>query len=218
MHAQAEPGRRIVRINMDETNVQLMPDAGLGHLVARACCMRRSPVGLARNAKKGDTRATMTHCAMICDDASVQALLPQVVLMSSLRVGEALAAEVRSLLPSNIVLLRLPKAWVNVDVMVWIANEVGRRLRTLESTHRFIFLADAYKAHVSTRSLQAYARNNLWFVLVPAKLTWALQPCDTHLFALYKRVLAQRCQQLAIADGRAGGSWLRAIQALADTI
>ena len=42
----------------------------------------------------------------------------------------------------------------------------------------------------------------IFYFIVPPKLTWALQPCDTHLFALFKDKLSTTCQQLAIANGR----------------
>jgi hypothetical protein len=51
-------------------------------------------------------------------------------------------------------------------------------------------------------------------VVVPAKLTWLLQPCDTHVFAHYKRYLrhAHQESQGGAPDGRVTTTqWLRLI-------
>ena len=38
----------------------------------------------------------------------------------------------------------------------------------------------------------AYKRWNIWVVCIPARLTWLLQPADTHCFALLKRILRRK--------------------------
>ena len=43
--------------------------------------------------------------------------------------------------------------------------------------------------------LRAASRANLWICVIPAKMTWALQPCDTHVFASYKRLLGEEYQR-----------------------
>lgn len=44
------------------------------------------------------------------------------------------------------------------------------------------------------------ARLRFAYLLIPAKLTWALQPCDTHVFAAYKRQLVEEQQVRRIAE------------------
>lgn len=44
--------------------------------------------------------------------------------------------------------------------------------------------------------------NGVWALVVPAKLTWLLQPLDTHVFALYKARLSHETQMSCIAAVR----------------
>ena len=111
-------------------------------------------------------------------------------------------------LPPPCIFLRCKKAWVTETSMVHIAAELGKRLAPFSRTHAFTVFADAYKAHIGKRALQAYARAGLRFCCIPAGLTWALQPCDTRLFALYKRRLRELCEDVALRaqDGKVEAS------------
>ena len=48
---------------------------------------------------------------------------------------------------------------------------------------------------MAPRVLRAASRANLWICVIPSKMTWALQPCDTHVFATYKRLLGEEYQR-----------------------
>ena len=89
--------------------------------------------------------------------------------------------EVRASLPPHVLLLRLKKAWMNADVMCWLAAKLRESLVEWMETHTIIFMVDAYKAHFTPRVLKAFARQHIMFHLIPAKTTWIMQPCDTHL-------------------------------------
>ena len=196
--------REILLINMDETNVRLYQDKGSGHLTMRAYRLKRQPRALSRNVERGVTRATMTHMACICNNADVQKLLPQFLLVSASRVSYEEVAHLRAITPHNVIVLRLERAWVNVAVMLTFVKELFVRLAPVRETHRVIIFSDCFRAHFAPSVLRAYGRCNMWPCLVPAKLTWALQPCDTHLFASYKDRLSLECQKrlVAQADGR----------------
>ena len=47
------------------------------------------------------------------------------------------------------------------------------------------------KLHLAVRVLQACRRNGVHFLLIPAQMTWLLQPCDTREFSLYKAFIAE---------------------------
>ena len=102
--------------------------------------------------------------------------------------------------------------------MVEIAGEVGRRLAAFRATHAFTVFADSYKAHIGKRALRAFGRAGLRLCCIPAGLTWALQPCDTHLFALYKRRVRELCEDVAVQgqDGKLG--WKDVVTAVANVI
>ena len=74
------------------------------------------------------------------------------------------------------------------------------------SVRQPILLLDACKSHYNRLVILACAAVRVWPILVPAKLTWLLQPLDTHAFAAYK-VHLQKAYQLArtrTADGAVG--------------
>ena len=48
---------------------------------------------------------------------------------------------------------------------------------------------------MSPSVLRAASRANLWICVIPSKMTWALQPCDTHVFASYTRLLGGEYQR-----------------------
>ena len=218
MHAQVPPDRKVLRINMDETSVKLYQDAGKGMLVARACRLRRTPRSLVQNVSRKKLRSAMTHAALLCDDPEAQRALPQLLIAGEASMTAEQEQLVRSVLPEHIVLLRIKKGWMNADVMCWLAQQVQLSLRAWESTHAVIFMVDAYKAHFGSRVLQAFARRNIMFHLIPAKVTWIMQPCDTHLFSQYKAHLAKSCQEKMLARSEPSLSWTTLAEGLVDTI
>ena len=191
-----DPREKIrVLINVDETSVRLVPEEGKGHVSNRAYRLLCSGMPLGRNASLAAQRSAITHVAAICDQPEIQNRLPQVVLVGENQFTEGRANRLRSEAPAGVHLWRQKKAWVTTEVMVQYILLLGRLLQNLQTTHRFIIYLDSLRAHVSPRVLRAASRANLWICVIPAKMTWALQPCDTHLFASYKRLLGEEYQR-----------------------
>jgi hypothetical protein len=59
-----------------------------------------------------------------------------------------------------------------------------------------VLLFDAAKPHLAPAVFAACANGHVWPVVVPAKMTWLLQPLDTHAFLLYK-IFLQKAYQAA---------------------
>ena len=53
---------------------------------------------------------------------------------------------------------------------------------------------DAVGIHLADEVMQELAAATIWFSVIPARLTWLLQPLDTHGFAKYKRYLKRLFQ------------------------
>ena len=189
------PERERVLINIDETSVRLVPEEGRGHVSKRAYRLFVSGVHMGRRASLAACRSTITHVAAICNRARFQRLLPQVVLIGENQVTVARLAALRAALPEGCHIWREKTGWMRSTTMVEYVRLLGRCLRDFQSTHRFILYFDALRAHVCPAVLRAASRAGLWICVIPSKLTWALQPCDTHLFALYKRLLGQEVQR-----------------------
>jgi len=178
---------------MDETSVCMFQGGAKG-TVLRSKRHRGAdePVERASLAKK---RTCLTHCGMICDRSDLQPLLPQVIIGNCatflLRDWESLRAG----LPPNVHLIRQKSAWNNVKVCVWIIGLLHSALRGhLEHLQPILFL-DACRLHLHRGVIAACARHGIWVVIIPAKLTWLLQPCDTHAFQRYKAYLKSACQR-----------------------
>ena len=75
--AQAE-GRRVIRINLDETSIPLFPLPRSGVIMAT----RRGQDAGVLTVSRGDRRKNITYVAMLADDPQVQATLPQVIIGS----------------------------------------------------------------------------------------------------------------------------------------
>ena len=103
---------------------------------------------------------------------------------------------------------------MTIDLMVRYILLLGRCLQDLESTHRFIVFVDALRAHVSPAVLRAASRANLWICVIPSKMTWALQPCDTHLFAMYKRMLGEEYQRRSGLTAAGDMTWELLLQSM----
>lgn len=139
-------------------------------------------------------RTCLTHVAVICDNPRLQPLMPQYIIgnFSTFlqRDWPALVASA----PGNVVLIRQKSAWNNTTLFVHILARLGAILRPHLSSYQPILLLDACRLHYARPILQACRRSHLWFVFVPARLTWLLQPCDSHAFQKYKLFLRNAYQ------------------------
>ena len=203
-----------VLINVDETSVRLVPAEGKGHVTNRAYRLLCSGVPLGRNASLAAQRSAITHVTAICDDTEVQKRLPQVVLVGRNQFTETRAYRLRSEAPESVHLWRQKTAWMTSELMVQYMVLLGGILREFQTTHRFILYLDALRAHVSPRVLRAASRANLWICVIPSKMTWALQPCDTHVFASYKRLLGEEYQRRSAETAAGDITWELLFQSL----
>ena len=56
-----------------------------------------------------------------------------------------------------------------------------------------VLVMDACRLHLHRSLAEACLREGVWLVIVPARLTWLLQPLDTHAFQPYKHFLRECC-------------------------
>ena len=181
-------GRKILRINLDETSVCLFQGTGKGTVFYSR--KRQAPSGEpVQPASRKNRRTCLTHVGVICDDPALQPLLPQYVIGNFatflLRDWRALQASC----PSNVVLVRQKSAWNNTQLFVNIVHRLGVVLRPFLCSLQPVLLMDACRLHFAKPVLKACFSSHLWPVFVPARLTWLLQPCDTHVFQQYKMQL-----------------------------
>ena len=203
-----------MRINSDETSVKLVLNEPKGHVSERAYRLHIAGHPTGRNANLASQRSCATHMAAICDSPEFQRLLPQVVLPSDKQVSEARYDTIRRSAPAGVIVWRLPTAWMNCTLMKRCLCLLGSCLRAYRPTHRFILYLDAHKVHINTATLRVASQEDLWICVIPSKMTWTLQPCDTHLFSGYKRQLGEELQRLSGATEHGTISWELVMQAL----
>ena len=206
LHAQVPDSLAPLRVNFDETAIRYFQDSRKGFLTVEAQREKRSARSLTQQVSRSDTRAMMSLATFICDDPEVQPLLPQVLLVNKRLLTEAETAAAAPVLPQGVHLWRGISAWTTSAIMVRLLTLLHRCLGAVLSTRKVILSADAFRAHMTQPVFRAAARLGFFYFLVPARMTWVLQPCDTHVFALFKRSLEERVQAATArtADGRLG--------------
>ena len=147
-------------------------------------------------------RGCFTHIAMICDDASLQPRLPQIFLGNEHIFPQRVIETTRPDLPKNILVWRRKSAWVTKATMVEVVHALAAALGPELAARRVMLLLDACKIHMGAGFLRACASRGILVHYVPAKLTWLMQPLDTHAFARFKVALGCQYRHEIMKHGR----------------
>ena len=208
---QVPGGKAVLRLNVDETSVCLFQGGSKGNVIVRKRKIMDQALGgaaaslePAQKASRSMRRTCMTHVAFVCDRPDIQPLLPQVVIGNERTFPAAAFAGLVGSAPRNVHLVRQKSAWNNSALFVSILKALAAVLAPYLDELQPVLLMDACKVHSTQAVLRACWAGKLWPILVPAKLTWLLQPCDTHAFLRYKEVLKAEYQkaQASTADGQ----------------
>ena len=204
--AQLPPNKQPLLLNMDETACRLFYDPARGVLASELVALAARRKQVTQNAPTSQTRSVLSLVALLCNDSSLQPRLPQYILGNEHVLQASVLGELRrdvSLSP-NVHILRRKSAWVNDTELAAIARHWGRVLQEHCPDKQPILLLDACSAHLGPRFLASCVRWKIWVMYVPARLTWLLQPADTHCFALLKANLRQLFHNavLTAADGK----------------
>ena len=178
--------RPVVVVNMDETcltNIKprkrcLLP--GADHASAKRV---RAAVSY------GGPRTTLL--AAICDNVALQKVLPQWRLP---RTGKAKAFQA----PTTAVYQEAGEplytsyttgSWLTQATMVPWLTSLRRAIHSVQPDAHIVLCLDVCSVHTSER-VMIHARDlGIRLVFIPASLTWLLQPLDTHIFVIFKRLL-----------------------------
>ena len=138
MQSRDAPGRPQLLINIDETNVKLVPQERDGHVSKRAyrLFVKGRPMG--RNASLAAQRSSITHVAAICDRPDFQTLLPQVVIAGANQLSDARLATLRLRAPACVRIWKYASAWVTTDIFVRYIRLLGQCLKDFRHTYRII--------------------------------------------------------------------------------
>ena len=212
---QVPPGRPVLRLNLDETSVKFWYEPRLG---LRRLSSPKPRVGFARQASRSQLRRAFTHVAIICDDPTLQPLLPQILLVNERTVTVEQHRRWKSLPGSNAKLWRGKSAWINDEVFAKIIRELGKVVVAHAPGRQAILLMDAHNCHFAKGTLTACRDYDIWPVIIPARMTSLLQPLDTHVFARFKLFLRTRMHQLMLTGANEDLTSEQVIDALLHSI
>ena len=177
-------------MNLDETSIPVIFSDVKGTVL-----VRNGPAAWAtvprQRATKGEMRMYFTHVAMICNDPALQPILPQVIFVGAAALTKTQFHLLGAELPDNVYLKRMPKGWNNADEHKVIIELLAMVLAGHEDL-QVILAFDAAPIHLAPKVLEQLRASGFLFLLVPAKLTWLLQPLDRCVFFRFKLYLKQR--------------------------
>lgn len=176
--------REVVVVNMDETMLGAVKQAKAGVTdgasgVAGGC--RAAP---AREAALQRTSLIAT----ICSDPAVQKCLPQI------RLPRTASGKVPSKpMLDNYAAAGPPQitwhgsaGFASSRILQWYLTRLTKAVRCAKPGVAILLVWDCCPVHLCEKVLQTARRLRLGVVIVPGRMTWALQPLDTHVFAVLK--------------------------------
>ena len=207
----------MLRMSLDETSVSTMYSGQRG-AVLRLWPGTRARARAYAQATRAQLRASFTHVAIICDSPHIQPVLPQLIICGENVLSKREQALLEPRLPRNVFLVRQKKGWNTTQLMVRIIKILGRLLAPHLGGLQPVLSMDCAKIHLHRSVVRACASAGIWYCLVPAKLTWLLQPCDTHLFARYKRHLKAAFYEHMADAGPSAATAASMVMAVCQTI
>ena len=88
----------------------------------------------------------------------------------------------------------MPSSWNTAQQHLVILRLLKLILEPHLHIYQPIVYFDAAPIHLHPDVLQILHDLDLWYVVLPARLTWLVQPCDTHMFVKFKRYIKDKFQ------------------------
>jgi hypothetical protein len=204
LESRCPAGRRVLRINMDETSVRLFHGGGKGCVATENGALANG-AGLEQAVTLRARRGAVSLVAFVCDDALVQRRLPQIVIASEkiLPVKEA-AVLCAAPLAGHTLVLRRRSAWLDTEGLKEVLRILRRCLEPVMSSCWVILSMDACPVHISPAIVKTANRLGFHYLLIAASTTKWLQPLDVAVFGPLKHRLralfAQRQLELRRAE------------------
>ena len=195
-------GKELLLLNLDETSIPVT-FTHTGGNVMRLDPTKKWHRPPRQRATRAEQRAYFTHVGLICNDVSIQPRLPQVIFVGEKLLPQQLWAAIQRDLPHNVYVKRMPKGWNNAKEHAVIIRLLGLILAPVLDRCQPVLMFDAVGLHLADEVMQQLTDARIWYLVIPARLTWLLQPLDTHGFAKYKRYLRSRFQDVVAAADEA---------------
>lgn len=202
--------RDVVCINIDETPLykQLQPRKGY---VLQS--QRKHDLNAYARVPLRDRRGQATLLGCIADDFELHRALPQFVLTNDKNLSRAEKA-VLAVLPSPLQWVHPSKGWVTTAILKQLITRLRRAVRAERPAAEVVLFMDCATIHISDELLKHCSILNVHPVLIPAGLTYLLQPLDSHVFGSFKRELSEMQEKLRGEHPLGilqGDAWLNAV-------
>ena len=188
----------LLHVNLDETAVCQWMRLRYGN-VLRKRGRNGSPAPRA-TVPRGPQRRYVTFLASICDNAEVQARLPQIVVLAegAARVHEV--AELNRDSAANHICLRRKSAWMNTELFEQAVDTVLQSMGAeVRKAYHIVLFFDTASPHLGSKLFARCKREGVSIVIVPSLMTGILQPLDTHVFSRYKGKLSLQYSAAQVA-------------------
>ena len=214
-------GKTPLFVNMDETSVSYSFASKVrGLRVSKAAL----PPGKKRRKQKvahADNRTHISFLAFLTHLTDVQPKLPQIFLASEKIVPKKLLQELSSHIPENYHFITGKSSWNSHAMMRKAICLLAKSLAPYMATHQVILILDVAKCHYHQSISVLATSKGIRLLYVPGKLTWLLQPADTHCFSRLKALLRKKWVELRSQSSTGMIShkeWLCAVISLVPTL
>ena len=195
-------GKDVVVVNMDETSIGNVPASQHGNVIER----KRLGILPDPSERKPPKLPRCSLMAAISSEPSLQKCLPQVLLPKtpakkkpSLRLTSAISQA-----GDPVEAWHGSSGFANSLVVRHWLTRVRRKVHRARPQAQLVVAIDMCSTHKGLTVLRHARQLGLAVILVPARMTWLLQPLDSHIFAPLKQRL-RRLVALHKAEQRAGG-------------
>lgn len=180
-------GQDVVLVNIDETPVykQMQPRKGYviqANLKRGATCYSRVPVK--------DKRGMSTALGCIVNVPELQPYMPQFILTKDTVMSKK-EKELLASLAEPVRWVPGTKGWVSADNLKPLLTQIRKAIRFRRPNAVIVLCIDCAPVHTTHSTLTHCSRLGLHVLLLPGGLTWLLQPLDSHVFAAFKKKLAE---------------------------
>ena len=193
LQSHVPPGKTPLRINFDETSICLFQGGGKGTVF-----MSRKQHRPKQKVPKERSRQYMTLVAFVCDQPMIQPLLPQHLIGNEYTFPAKQLGMLRSHCPPNVRLTRQKSAWNNEKLCTELLRQLADALLPYLDDYQPILIFDACKVHLVPNVLLYCHALGIWPLVVPARLTWLLQPLDVNGFWRLKSLIRRSYQRMRI--------------------
>ena len=147
-------GRRVLALNLDETNIPAVFTHLRGNVVAAGAAQRGAEEAM-QPVSKGLDRQTFTLVAIICSESALQPLLPQVILASKALLLMDTWDDLQENLPDNAYVKHNATGWNNEAVLVDIITILGLILAPFLAEYQPVLFMDAAGFHLTAAVMSA---------------------------------------------------------------